>query len=146
MLTWVYIMQFSSSIKRLLSGFCNRFCLFSQELLFCLSAGGGGGQLVHRRIFHKTVLTRSARMGLIRLQKGPGWEREWEWTTFLTLVAPVHQPAGNGSEYQIKLTSACCLDYIFCSKFMTVHLHNLKFANSSLTFALFIVKMLHWYI
>lgn len=34
------------------------------------------GLEVHDRIFNWTVLQRSARMGHIRLQRGPGWERE----------------------------------------------------------------------
>lgn len=50
---------------------------------------------------------RPARMGLPKLQKGPGWEREWVWTTFLTSVTPVRPAAGNGSEYTIKSTSVC---------------------------------------
>lgn len=91
---------FRSKRKCPLSGCCNQFCLFSQVLAFLWWSRGGGGLLVRGRFFRKSVQKRSARMGLIRLQRGPGWEREWVWTTFLTSVAPVHPPAGNGSEYQ----------------------------------------------
>lgn len=72
---------------------------FSQDLVF-LRWSRGSSQPVRARFYLKaSVQKRSARMGLTRLQKGPGWEREWAWTTFLTSVALVRPPAGNGSEY-----------------------------------------------
>ncbi len=115
--TWFYATQFSWP----LSGCCNQFRLFSQDLAFLWWTRGGGGQLVRGRFFQKSVQTRSARMGLIRLQIGPGWEREWVWTTFLTSVAPVHPPAGNGSEYQNNYTFWSLL--YFCSTYSTLYLH-----------------------
>lgn len=98
--------------------------------------------------FQKGVQTRSARMGLIRLQKGPGWEREWVWTTFLTSVAPVHPPAGTGSEYQNNFTLRSLLH--FCSTYSTLYLHILYCENTSSALLLIIhnkdVALVHMHI
>lgn len=67
---------FRSKRKYPLSGCCNQFCLFSQVLAFLWWSQGGAGLLVRGRFFRKSVQKRSARMGLLRLQRGPGWERE----------------------------------------------------------------------
>lgn len=73
--------------------------LFTQDLVFLRWTRRGSQPVYARFYLQTTVRRRSARMGLTRHQKGPGWEREWAWTTFQTSVAPVRPPAGNGSEY-----------------------------------------------